>query len=140
MAENLVSQIFASNGRSLRFYEKIVRNGEKKTKYEVDFLMRQNGKATPIEAKSGNSIEHSSPDYFDSAFEDKTSKPIILTKGDLKETEDCSYLPLAMACFLQRDSLFSERRISSEGTPQRQIREFLGMFAETLLPSSKGQS
>lgn len=105
MTENLVSQIFASNGRSLRFYEKIVRKGEKKTKYEVDFLMKQNGKATPIEVQSGNSKERSSLDYFHSAFKDKTNKPIILTKGDLKETGDCSYLPLAMARFSQRDSI-----------------------------------
>lgn len=100
MTENLISQIFTSNDKPLIFYEKLVKNGEKKTKYEVDFLIKQNGKTTPIEVKSGNSKEHSSLDYFHSAFKDKINKPIILTKGDLKGTEDYLYLPLAMACFL----------------------------------------
>lgn len=100
MTENLISQIFVSNGKPLRFYEKIVKNDEKKIKYEVDFLIKQNGKTTPIEVKSGNSKEHSSLDYFYSIFKDKTNKPIILTKGDLKETEKYLYLPLAMASFL----------------------------------------
>ncbi len=100
MTENLIAQTFSMNGKPLRFYEKIVNKDEKKRKYEVDFLIMQNGKTTPIEVKSGNAKEHSSLDYFHSVFRDKTNKPIILTKGDLKDTEEYLYLPLAMASFL----------------------------------------
>ncbi len=100
MTENLIAQTFSMNGKPLRFYEKIVNKDEKKRKYEVDFLIMKNGKTTPIEVKSGNAKEHSSLDYFHSVFRDKTNKPIILTKGDLKDTEEYLYLPLAMASFL----------------------------------------
>ncbi len=100
MTENLIAQTFSMNGKPLRFYEKIVNKDEKKRKYEVDFLIMQNGKTTPIEVKSGNAKEHSSLDYFHSVFRDKTNKPIILTKGDLKDTKEYLYLPLAMASFL----------------------------------------
>ncbi len=100
MTENLIAQTFSMNGKPLRFYEKIVNKDEKKRKYEVDFLIMKNGKTTPIEVKSGNAKEHSSLDYFHSVFRDKTNKPIILTKGDLKDTKEYLYLPLAMASFL----------------------------------------
>lgn len=109
MTENLIAQIFASNGRPLRFYENSVKKKtkpdegnerEKTTKHEVDFLIKQNGKTTPVEVKSGNLKEHASLDYFFNRFKGKTNKPIVLTKGDLKETEDYTYLPLPMAYFL----------------------------------------
>lgn len=100
MTENLIAQIFISNNKPLRFYEKIVRINDKKIKYEVDFLIKENDRTTAVEVKSGNSSLHPSLDYFSKAFKGKTNKPIILSKGDLKETDDYLYLPLAMACFL----------------------------------------
>lgn len=100
MTENLIAQIFISNNKPLRFYEKIVRINDKKIKYEVDFLIKENDRTTAVEVKSGNSSLHPSLDYFSKAFKCKTNKPIILSKGDLKETDDYLYLPLAMACFL----------------------------------------
>ncbi len=100
MSENLVAQIFASKGKPLRFYETRVDEGGRRAKYEVDFLIKQNGKTTPVEVKSGKVKEHPSLDYFKSKYKGSTNKPIVLTKGDLRETEDYLYLPLAMACFL----------------------------------------
>ena len=96
MTENLVSQMFVVKNKPLRFYETY--DGNKK--YEVDFLIKQENKTTAIEVKSGNSKEHSSLDYFSKKYKGKINKPIVLTKGDLKETDSYLYLPLAMACFL----------------------------------------
>lgn len=96
MTENLVSQMFVAKNKPLRFYE----THDKNKKYEVDFLIKQENKTTAIEVKSGNSKEHSSLDYFSKKYKGKINKPIVLTKGDLKETDSYLYLPLAMACFL----------------------------------------
>ncbi len=109
MTENLVAQIFATNDKPLRFYETHAKSIKTNTdgitqykdiKYEVDFLIKNNNKTTAIEVKSGNAKEHSSLEYFVSKYKGLTNKSIVLTKGDLKETEEYFYLPLAMACFL----------------------------------------
>ena len=100
MVENLVSQMFFANSHDLRFYEVYLEENNKKKKYEVDFLIKQNGKTTPIEVKSGKANYHPSLDLFIKRYKDRINKPIILTKGDLQETDDYLYLPLAMAMFL----------------------------------------
>ena len=99
MTENLIAQFLATNGKPLRFYETYDKTNNNK-KYELDFLIKQNDKTTAIEVKSGNAKTHSSLDYFNKKYKKETNKPIVLTKGDLRETEIYLYLPLAMAIFL----------------------------------------
>ena len=101
MTENLVAQMLTVNHHPLRFYETISQVEEnKKKKYEVDFLLLRNDRVTPLEVKSGNAKEHSSLDYFQKKFRKNSEKAIVLTKGDLRETEEYLFLPLAMAMFL----------------------------------------
>ena len=100
MTENLVAQMLAANGYPLRFYEKRVIEDGKAKKYEVDFLLAGERKTTPVEVKSGNAASHSSLDFFCSRFAKDFEKGIVLTKGDLRITEDYRYLPLPMAMFL----------------------------------------
>ena len=100
MTENLVAQMLAANGYPLRFYEKRVIEDGKAKKYEVDFLLAGERKTTPVEVKSGNAASHSSLDFFCSRFARDSEKGIVLTKGDLRITEDYRYLPLPMAMFL----------------------------------------
>lgn len=101
MTENLVAQMLSVNGHPLRFYETSVLTAEeKKKKYEVDFLLLSGGSVTPLEVKSGNAREHASLDYFQKRFRKNSEKGIVLTKGDLRETEQYLFLPLAMAMFL----------------------------------------
>lgn len=100
MTENMIAQILVSNGHPLRFYENIVEMNGKNKKYEVDFLIRKGDKVVPIEVKSGNCKEHRSLDYYQKKFKPVSKKGIVLTKGDLRETEDYLYLPLFMVIFL----------------------------------------
>lgn len=101
MTENLVAQMLTVNGHPLRFYETTAQVGEnKKKKYEVDFLLLQSGTAVPIEVKSGNAGQHPSLDYFCSKFKRESETAVILTKGDLRQTKEYLFLPLAMAMFL----------------------------------------
>ena len=37
-------------------------------KYEIEFLIKQKNKTTPIEVKSGNAKEHVSLDYFEKKY------------------------------------------------------------------------
>ena len=100
MTENLVAQMLAANGHKLRFWEgRVDESGERK-KYEVDFLLPGEARSTPIEVKSGNSKHHPSIDYFRQKYKSRCGKGILLTKGDLRETEDYTSLPLPMAMFL----------------------------------------
>ena len=100
MTENIIAQIFTTNKHPLYFYEDIIEKDNKKIKYEVDFLIHDENKVIPIEVKSGNCKEHHSLDYYHNKFKNAAKKGIILTKGDLRETEDYLYLPLCMAMFL----------------------------------------
>lgn len=100
MTENLVAQMLCANKHPLRFFEKRITDADKVKKYEVDFLITDGERTTPVEVKSGNSSRHSSLDYFCKKYRNQTSKGIILTKGDLRETEDYRFLPLPMAMFL----------------------------------------
>lgn len=100
MTENLIAQMLSAAGHKLRFYETIEQTGASSKKYEVDFLITSKGKTTPIEVKSGYSASHPSMDYFCQKFKKDRNKGILLTKGDLRETEDYLYLPLPMAMFL----------------------------------------
>ena len=97
MTENLIAQMLATNNHPLRFYETIT---DSKKKYEVDFLLRKNGKTLPLEVKSGNAVAHPSLDFVSKNFKPDMEKPIVLTKGDLRETSDYLFLPLSMGMFL----------------------------------------
>ena len=102
MTENLIAQILLSRGFPLRFFETRItdRNTGKTSKYEVDFLIQKNGETTPIEVKSGYAGAHSSLDYFREKYKSSVAHPVVLTKGDLRTSDGCLYLPLAMAIFL----------------------------------------
>ena len=100
MTENLVAQMLTANHRPLRFYEIYAADPQGKTKkYELDFLLNDGNRVTPIEVKSGQASVHSSIDYYIDHFH-SGKKGIILTKGDYRETGKYIYCPLAMTMFL----------------------------------------
>ena len=103
MTENLVAQAIFSHYVSLRFFEKIVRADGGTKKYEVDFLIVVDGKVIPLEVKSGQAKQHASLDYYCRTFKRQVGKGVILTKGDLRVTDDYRYIPLPMAWFLLGD-------------------------------------
>ena len=100
ITENLIAQMLRAKGYALRFYEKRIVEDDKVHKYELDFLISNDKKIIPIEVKSGYSNHHPSIDYFRKKYGQKTEKGILLTKGDLRETDDYLVLPLPMALFL----------------------------------------
>ena len=95
-----IEQMLRSNGHDLRFYETILHDDGDSKKYEVDFLLTKESSTNPVETKSENSRYYTSIDNFCGKYGYKGTKGIILTKGDLRITEDYIYLPLPMAIFL----------------------------------------
>ncbi len=103
MTENLVAQAISSHDVPLRFYEKIIKCDNGTKKYEVDFLITVKGKVIPLEVKSGQQKKHASLDYYCRTYKKQVGKGIVLTKGDLRITDEYKYIPLPMAWLLMEE-------------------------------------
>ena len=97
--ENIVAQMLRRNGHKLYFYS---RNDseDKDNKMEIDFLISENRKISPVEVKSSNYRAHSSLDKFRKKFKGKIGTPYILYTKDVMEKDGVWHLPLYMAMFL----------------------------------------
>jgi len=103
MTENLVAQAISTHDIPLRFYEKIIKDDNGTKKYEVDFLIAINGKVIPLEVKSGQQKKHASLDYYCRTYKKQVGKGIVLTKGDLRITDEYKYIPLPMTWLLMEE-------------------------------------
>lgn len=97
-AENVVAQILRANGHTLFFHA--FYDETRKNRYEVDFLIRNGKRISPIEVKSSNTKQHSSLDrLIEKQHAYLGSKYIINTK-DYKEEDGITFIPLYMAICL----------------------------------------
>ena len=74
--ENVVAQLLVANGKKL-FYHSWPTETDKRN-YEIDFLITEGSKITPIEVKSSQSKEHKSMDEFFAKFHDRIQRRIII--------------------------------------------------------------
>ncbi len=97
--ENIAAQMLRRNGYKLYFYS---RNDKvnRKNHMEIDFLITEKKKITPIEVKSGNNTSHSSLDKFKNKFASKIGNAYILYSKDVMMKEGIVYLPIYMTMFL----------------------------------------
>ncbi len=97
--ENAVAQMLRRNGHKLYFYS---RNDtvNQENRMEIDFLITQGKKISPIEVKSGNYRSHSSLDKFKKKFSKTIGVSYILYTKDVMEKDGIVHLPLYMAMFL----------------------------------------
>lgn len=97
--ENVVAQMLRQNGHKLYFYSRA--DKENRENYmEIDFLITEGKKISPIEVKSGNYRSHSSLDKFRSKFSSKLGNAYILYTKDIMVKDDIIHLPVYMAMFL----------------------------------------
>jgi len=97
--ENIAAQMLRRNGHRLYFYsrnDKICRENH----MEIDFLITEGKKISPIEIKSGSYKSYSSLDKFKRKFSSKLSKSYILHTKDVLIKDDIIRLPIYMAMFL----------------------------------------
>ena len=97
--ENIVAQMLRRNGHKLYFYSRND-NISRENHMEIDFLIIEKGKISPIEVKSGNYRSHSSLDKFRKTFSSKIGTSYILYPKDVMEKDGIWHLPLYMAMFL----------------------------------------
>ena len=94
LTENFVACELVGHGHNLNYYDH-------KSRYELDFLLPQDGRITVVEVKSGKDYKrHSSLDIVGRLFSGKIGRKIVLCPANIERTEDIVYLPVYMAMFL----------------------------------------
>lgn len=99
LVENVVAQIFRSSGRDLYFYSRTDPENRANT-MEIDFLIPEGKKISPVEVKSGRYQRHASLDKLRRKFGKSLSTSYILYTKDVMEKDGIIHLPLYMAMFL----------------------------------------
>ena len=97
--ENIVAQMLRANGHKLYFYSRSD-SSKRENNMEIDFLIAEGNKISPIEVKSGNYRSHSSLDKFTKKFSSKIGTPYILYTKDVMLKDNILHLPIYMAMFL----------------------------------------
>lgn len=97
--ENAVAQMLRGKGHRLYFYSRCD-SEHRENHMEIDFLIPEGKKISPIEVKSANYRSHSSLDKFRRKFSSKIGTPYILYPKDVMEKDGIWHLPLYMAMFL----------------------------------------
>lgn len=97
--ENIVAQMLRANGHKLYFYSRSDSN-HRENNLEIDFLISENKKISPIEVKSGNYQSHVSLDKFRLKFSEKLKNSYVLYGKDVMLKDGIIHLPFYMAMFL----------------------------------------
>jgi len=97
--ENIVAQMLRTNGHKLYFYSRTDKEN-RENHMEIDFIITEGKKISPIEVKSNNYISHSSLDKFRKKFKTNIKNSYILYGKDVMIKNDIIHLPFYMAIFL----------------------------------------
>ena len=93
--ENIVAQMLRCRGHKLFFYSCSDREN-KENRMEIDFLIREGKRISPVEVKSSVYNRHSSLDKFKAKFGKKIGDRYIVYTKDYKKEDDIIYLPVYM--------------------------------------------
>lgn len=96
--ENVVAQMLKAAGHELYYYTFPTESG--KHNYEVDFLIADGDKVSPIEVKSSGYKAHTSLDAFCMKFSSRIRNKYLVYTKDLRKDGDALYLPVYMTMFL----------------------------------------
>lgn len=99
LMENVVAQMFRASGHELFFYSRSDKDN-RANNMEIDFLIRQGRKISPVEVKSAAYRKHSSLNKFIDKFGGKLGKKYLLYPKDIMIRDDVIHLPLYMAGLL----------------------------------------
>lgn len=96
--ENAIAQMLKAAGHELYYYTFPTDSG--KHNYEVDFLIADGDKISPIEVKSSGYKAHASLDAFCKKFSSRIRNKYLVYTKDLRKEGDVLYLPAYMTMFL----------------------------------------
>lgn len=96
--ENVIAQMLRATGKNL-FYHTIP-YAEGKKYYEIDFVVPEKHKISPIEIKSSGYKAHRSLDVFCSKFSDRIINKYLIYTKDYRRENGVEYIPVYMTMFL----------------------------------------
>ncbi len=96
--ENMVAQILATNGHELYYHTFL--NKKTKHNYEIDFLISEKNKVSPIEVKSSGYQTHPSIDAFSKKFSSRIQREILVYTKDYQRMGRLECLPVIMTQFI----------------------------------------
>lgn len=96
--ENVVAQMLKASGHELYYYT--FPTGSGKHNYEVDFLIADGDKISPVEVKSSGYKAHTSLDAFCGKFSSRIRNKYLVYTKDMRKDGDVLYLPVYMTMFL----------------------------------------
>ena len=96
--ENVVAQMLKASGHELYYYTFPIGSG--KHNYEVDFLIADGDKVSPVEVKSSGYKAHTSLDAFCGKFSSRIRNKYLVYTKDMRKDGDVLYLPVYMTMFL----------------------------------------
>lgn len=96
--ENVIAQMLRAAGKNL-FYHTIP-YAEGKKYYEIDFVIPDKHKISPIEVKSSGYKTHKSLDEFCSKFPDRIRNKYLIYTKDYRRENGIEYIPVYMTMFL----------------------------------------
>lgn len=96
--ENMIAQMLRATGKQL-YYHTIPFDGGKKY-YEIDFVIADGFKVSPIEVKSSGYKTHASLDHFCSKYSDRIENKYLVYTKDLMRLNGVDYIPVYMTMFL----------------------------------------
>ncbi len=96
--ENVVAQMLRAAGHNLFYYTfKETGEGAKPKYYEIDFLLSDEAKISPVEVKSSSYLSHSSLDLFCRKFSSRTGAIYIFSVKPMSRVGELLILPVYMA-------------------------------------------
>lgn len=96
--ENVIAQMLKATGKNL-FYHTIP-YAEGRKYYEIDFVIPDRHKISPIEVKSSGYKTHKSLDEFCSKFSDRIMNKYLIYTKDYRREQGVEYVPVYMTMFL----------------------------------------
>lgn len=96
--ENVIAQMLKTSGKSLYYHTMPTEDGKKY--YEVDFVLSDGVKVSPVEVKSSGYKTHTSLDAFVKKFSGRIQNKYIVYTKDLHRENGIDYIPVYMAMFL----------------------------------------
>jgi predicted AAA+ superfamily ATPase len=96
--ENMIAQMLVASGKDL-FYHTIPYADGKKY-YEIDFIITEKHKISPVEVKSSGYKSHKSLDEFCAKFSDRIMNKYVIYTKDYKRENGVDYIPVYMTMFL----------------------------------------
>lgn len=96
--ENVIAQILRATGKKLYYHT--IPYGDGKKHYEVDFVIADGHKVSPVEVKSSGYKTHASLDEFCRKYSDRIQSKYLVYTKDLNRIGDVNYIPVYMAMFL----------------------------------------